>query len=72
MISISVTKYHLGVLFCKADSDTVDVLGNLITDMKHALIYITIKKIFWLKFRPWNPLEKKSCVRGILCLILES
>ena len=46
MISISVTKYHLGVLFCKADSDTVDVLGNLITDMKHSLIYVTIKKIF--------------------------
>lgn len=51
MISISVTKYRLGVLFYKAGSDTVGVLANLITEMKHTLFYTTIKKIFWLKFR---------------------
>jgi len=45
MISTSVIKYHLGVLCCKADSDSVGVLRNLITEMK-LFFLITIKKNF--------------------------
>jgi hypothetical protein len=42
IISISVIKYHLGVLFC---IEGCDVLASLITEMKHTLFYITIEKI---------------------------
>jgi len=72
MISISVTKYNLVVLFCKADSDSFGVLRNLITEMKLTLFYITIKKLFWLRFRSWNPVEQKSCEYVILYLFLET
>jgi hypothetical protein len=43
MISISVIKYYLGVLFHTEGCDTVSVLASLIAEMKP--FYITIEKI---------------------------